>query len=73
MLYTFNLIDGRKVTYAGETEKHAFNKARAYHRDAVSPMAWGKAAEPCPCSPKHANNTRQDGWLICRDCAGYMG
>lgn len=71
-LFTFVLIDGRRVTYSGRSEKHAFNKAREYHGAAVE-LIGGTIAKPCACPNKRAESVRQAGFLICRDCAGYIG
>lgn len=74
-LFTYTLIDGRKVTYAGLDEKQAFNWAHAYHGDALPATAHGQPAEECRCSMKRANVVRQGGWLVCAnpECAGRIG
>lgn len=74
-LFTYSLIDGRRVTYAGATERHAFNVAREYHGAAVEQSIGTNAAR---CAQDHdsgacAESTRRDGYLICTDCAGYLG
>lgn len=73
MLYTYTLIDGRNVTFAGLFEEEAFNRAFRVHGYAVPADECGRKAVQCTCSEKHAESTRQGGWLICRDCAGYIG
>ncbi len=69
-LFTFKLIDGRKVTYAGLNEKQAYRIAQSHH---YYVEGFGEPAEPCHCHDQHADSVRQAGWLICRDCAGYIG
>jgi hypothetical protein len=73
-LFTFDLIDGRKVTYAGLSEKQAFNKARRYHLDAVDAFS-GRPALACGCASKSACGAREGGWLVCgrSECAGRIG
>lgn len=72
-LFSFRLISERKITYAGMTERDAFNRARVYH---MSTIVWefGETASPCQCAgSKVAEETREGGWLICKSCAGYFG
>ena len=71
-LWTFRLIDDRHVTYAALSERHAFRRAYEYHGAAVDQMI-GRHATPCACPEKAAEATLQNGWRICRDCAGYVG
>lgn len=70
-LFTFDLIDGRKVTYAGLTEGAALNRARCYHLDAVDAFS-ARPAIGCTCSRK-VSFGREGGWLICAHCAGRIG
>lgn len=73
-LFTFDLLDGRKVTYAGLSEQEALNKARRYHLDAVDAFS-ARAAADCTCASKLAGGTREGGWLVCArpECAGRIG
>lgn len=73
-LFTFDIIDGRKVTYEGFTEKGALNKARRYHLDAVDAFS-GRPAVACTCPSKWEKGCREAGWLICArsECAGRIG
>lgn len=71
-LFTFELIDGRKVTYAGKTEKLAFWHADDYHPRAVAPRL-GVPAQPCTCASRRPSSTRQGGFFTCTECAGYLG
>jgi hypothetical protein len=72
-LYTFRLIDDRLVSYGGQTESAAFNRANRYHPGAVVDVL--PAANECHCPSKRAHATREAGWLICIDsrCAGRIG
>jgi hypothetical protein len=71
-LFTFSLIDGRRVTYAGANEAAAFNLAREYHGAAVEQVP-GAPAQPCARDHEiSAGAVRQAGFLICR-CGGYLG
>ena len=70
--FTFELLDGRKVTYGGVSENEAFDKARRYHGDAVLQLS-GVPAALCACERKNAHGVRQAGWLICAECAGRVG
>lgn len=45
-LYTFDLIDGRKVTYEGATEAEAFVRTQQYYGGAVL-VQFGRKAERC--------------------------
>ncbi len=71
-LYTYKLLDGRFVTYAGRTEPAAFNRANAYHPGAVVSREF--LHHVCKCPSKRAAATREGGWLICDnpDCAGFI-
>lgn len=71
-LFTFKLNDGRKVTYEALTERHAFNRARAYHGSAVT-QEYGVRTHQCECANKWAQGTREAGWMICVRCAGRIG
>jgi hypothetical protein len=73
-LYTYNLIDGRKVTFAGKTERHAFALAHEYHPYAVT-QELGVPAERCTCKNARAypQSVRRGGFLICAHCGGYFG
>lgn len=70
-LYTFVLRSGRAVTYCGATYAWAAISARAYHGSEV--IGIRGYAVRCDCAEKHAEPVRQGGFLICRDCAGYIG
>lgn len=70
-LYTFELIDGRRVTYAGETEKQAFWRATDFHRHAVA-MKLGTPAVRCTCELPWASSSSESGYRTCNDCGGYL-
>ena len=73
-LYTFTLIDGRRVTYSGLTEPDARRRTEARHPGTL-PIPVGTPAERCACTAAHAlpRSTRENGWLICAHCGGYFG
>jgi hypothetical protein len=71
-VYTFGLIDGRSVSFAGLSESEAHRRAFGVHGNAVAQW-FGTPAAGCRCEEKHAGPVREGGWLVCRDCAGLIG
>ena len=73
-LYTFNLIDGRQVTYSGNTELVARKRAESRHPGTL-PIPKGKLAELCLCKLARAypRSPCENNQFICSHCGGYLG